>query len=370
MAIIRSDYLKTAEPMKYKGLSEQFLMTNSYGDEANILSYGALVESLRIKSNNDGIKDVMLGLKDLDQYMADGNCHGSVVGRSANRIANSSFEIDGVTYKIEANEGPTNLHTGVNSFQHSFWKGEIISKEEANKAILDSNIPNIPEAEDEALMLNLTTPDMSDLFPGNLNTTVYYIWTIDRTLLILYKGVSDKKTLFAPTNHSYFNLGGHEAGNIEDNKLYVYASKVTVKDELNCPQGELMDVAGTDFDFRNGDKIKKSLYSEDMQIKPCEGIDQNYCVDEEEGSYTRVARLEDSRSDRIMEVYTDMPGIQVYAGNHLGGDRYKGSRPYVAYDAICLEAQMTPNSVNVPSFTSPLINPNEACYHACGYKFL
>ena len=131
-----------------------------------------------------------------------------------------------------------------------------------------------------------------------------------------------------------------------------------------------MDVDGTIFDFRSGAPVKQALTLDNDQTRDAKGLDQNFCVDSEEGMYTVVARLEDNKSSRTMEVLTDMPGIQFYAGNPLGGNDQKGDIPYEPYGALCLEAQMYPNAVNIPGFTSPVIKAGEVTYHACGYRFV
>ena len=133
--------------------------------------------------------------------------------------------------------------------------------------------------------------------------------------------------------------------------------------------GTYIDVEGTIFDFRKGAPLKQVLTLDHDQTKGSLGVDQNFCVDREEGKFTLVATLEDDKSSRKMEVLTDMPGLQIYAGNHLGGNLQKGDIPYKQYGAVCLEAQMYPNAVNIPEFSTPIIKKGQTTYHACGYRF-
>ncbi|MBQ1894437.1 MAG: galactose mutarotase [Clostridiales bacterium] len=369
MSVKVNDYLSASEPEKYKGVSKQFVMTSSDGLEATILTYGALIEKLVVPDKDGKPGDIMLGLKGLDEYMASGANHGSIVGRSANRIAGASYEIGGVKYTAPANDGPNNLHGGKPSYQNVFWEGSVITSDEANAMVSESGIEGIAGINDEAVLLKYTSPDGACGFPGNLDTQVLYAWTTDKTLLILYRGVSDKDTIFAPTNHAYFNLGGHNSGSVKDHLLMIDADKVTNKSEYNVPDGTYMDVEGTIFDFRTPDRVEKVLTLDHPQTKNALGVDQNYCLNTEPGKFLCISTLEDPASGRKMETLTDLPGMQIYAGNHLGGNDQKGDIPYDKYYGICLEAQMYPNAVNIPEFASPVIKAGVPCYHACGYRF-
>jgi len=371
MSVKISDYPSVKDPSKYEGIAKTFDMTSSYGFEADIITYGALIRSLKVPSPKTGeTVDIMLGLKGLDEYMADGSNHGSVVGRSANRISGASFEIAGVKYSIPANDGPNNLHSGNPAYQNVFWEGSVLSKDDTDKMIADSGIAGIAEADGESVLLKYTSPDGACGFPGNLKTEVLYAWLADKTLLILYMGESDKATVFAPTNHSYFNLGGHDAGYVGDELIMINADQITLKDEFNCPDGRISDVEGTDFDVREYSFMSQLIESDEPQITMSSGIDQNFILKNPEGTFSFAASLTDPKTGITMETLTDLPGIQIYAGNHLGGDMQKGDKPYKPYDAVCLEAQMFPNAVNIPDFKSPIIPAGEKIYHACGYRFI
>ncbi|MCQ2504078.1 MAG: galactose mutarotase [Saccharofermentans sp.] len=345
-----------------------FNMTSDFGACCKIIEYGALITELHIPDKDGVTADIMLGLKDLDAYVQDVSNHGSVVGRSANRIKGATYKIGDVEYKAPLNDGNNNLHGGSPSYQNVFWDGQVVSVEEANEFISSTNIEGIEEAASEGVLLHYLSPDGACGFPGNLDTYVLYVWLKDRTLLIAYKGTSDQDTIFAPTNHSYFNLGGHDSGYTGNNILTIDADKVTHKTDA-CPDGTYIDVEGTIFDFRNGAPLKQVLTLDHDQTKGSLGVDQNFCVDREEGKFTLVATLEDDKSSRKMEVLTDMPGLQIYAGNHLGGNLQKGDIPYKQYGAVCLEAQMYPNAVNIPEFSTPIIKKGQTTYHACGYRF-
>ena len=370
MQITVEKYPSAADPKSYEDKSFRFVMKSDSGASASFISYGARIDTLCVPDKNGKLADIMLGMRGLDEYMRDGGNHGAIVGRSANRIAGASFVINGVKYDVPANDGTNNLHTGVPAYQNIFWNGEVISKDETDKFIEASGIAGIPESEGDAVMFTSVSEDGECGFPGKLETTVIYAWLVDNTLLILYKGLSDKDTVFAPTNHGYFNLGGHDSGYVGDDLLLVNSDRVTLKNESNnCPDGRFLDVTGTVFDCREQVFLSQLIDSDEPQITMSRGIDQNYCINGYNGDYNFAACLTDPKSGRVMEVYTSFPGIQFYAGNHLGGNDQKGDIPYKPYDALCLEAQMYPNSVNVPEFESAVIKGGEAKYHACGYKF-
>lgn len=369
MSVIIKDYPSKKDYEKYKDVSKEFVLTSSDGKEAHIITYGALINELYIPDSNGNVADVILGMKDLDYYMNNGASHGSIVGRCANRIANASFEIDGVTYNLPKNDGDNNIHSGPTCFHNVFWNGNVISKAEVEAMINSSNISGIPQVDGDGVKFTYTSPDGTSGMPGNLDTTVVYVWLVDGTLFILYKGETDKATIFSPTNHGYFNLGGHNSGKLHDAIVTVNADKVTHKGNNNCPDGSYIDVDGTIFDFRKGNPLGQVLVLDNDQTKNALGVDQNFCINDYDGTYRFASRMEDCRSSRVMEVYTNMAGVQLYAGNHLGGDDQKGDVPYAPYGALCMEAQMYPNAVNIPEFPSVILRPGETKYYCCGYKF-
>ena len=369
MTVVKQDYPSVADKKRYEDRSFRFEMTSSSGMVASVITYGARIDRLLVPDKDGKPADIMLGMRGLDEYLRDGGNHGAIVGRSANRIRNASFVIDGETYKLPANDGQNNLHTGNPAYQNVFWEGEIISKDETDNYIEASGIAGIEEADGDSILMHYVAADGECGFPGNLDTTVIYSWLKDDTLLILYRAETDKATVFAPTNHSYFNLGGHDSGSVLSDLITVNADRVTLKDETNCNSSEYLDVEGTVFDLREQAFISQIVESDEPQIVMSRGIDMNYCINGYNGNYNYAAMVSDPDSGRLMEVYTDFPGIQLYAGNHLGGNDQKGDKPYKPYDAICLEAQMYPNSINIPGFESPVVRPGEVRYHACGYKF-
>lgn len=373
MSIVFESFPSVKEPGKYDDISKKITVTGEGNLKAEILTYGARIYRLYVPNRTDGaLADIVLGPADLDGYLCDGSNHGAVVGRSANRIAGAEFTIDGITYNLPQNDGTNNLHTGDKAYQNKFWDARVLSAEDAYAFAKDSGIKGLCDNDlklpaDDSLLLTCDSADGECGFPGNLKTDVLYYFSKDGTFTMIYKGVSDKKTVFAPTNHSYFNLKGHNNGYVGNQILKMDVDKVTLKVN-RCPDGQYIDVEGTPFDFREGAPVSKCNDLSYPQIEESSGIDQNFCL-KNNGRYALAATLDDESCGRGMETWTDMPGVQLYCGNHLGGDGFKDNASYKQYDALCVEAQMYPNAVNVPEFESPLIEPGIPCYHACGYRF-
>ncbi|MCQ2533438.1 MAG: galactose mutarotase [Clostridia bacterium] len=365
------DYLSASNPEKYQGKSFCYTLQGPDNAYAKIINYGAVIAELWVPDKNGVLGDVMLGLKGLDEYMANGANHGAVVGRSANRIAGASYVINGVKYEAPMNDGPNNLHGGPGCLQDVLWDAEAISKEEAEALIKASAIEGVPEVYGESLLLSTVSPDGCCGFPGNVDTKVLYAWLTDCTLIMLYIAKTDKDTIFAPTNHAYFNIAGHDAGRIDEQILYVNSDKITTKDPYNTPNGEYINVEGTCFDFRTPAPVKKCMVADHPQNNTSKGLDQNFCLNIKDGNtFNNVAYVCDEKTGRKMEVFTDLPGMQIYCGNNLGGTNdQKGDIPYEAYYAICLETQLYPNAINIPEFDSPILKVGETKYHITGYRF-
>ncbi len=370
MSITKTVFKSPANPGKYDDVSFLYRMEATDGSYADIASYGCRVVDLVVPDKDGNMTDVLLGFKDLDGYFADTCFHGAIVGRSANRIAGASCVISGVKCDLPVNDGPHNLHSGTPSFQDQFWDGKTVSAEEADAIIAESGIEGIEAVDSDALLLHYVSPDGATGFPGNLDTYILYAWLSDKTFFMLFKGTSDKDTIFAPTNHSYFNLNGHDSGYVGDHTIQLDADKVSLKDDFNCSDGRSMDVTGTDFDARAGVPLTQLIKSDDPQITMSKGIDSNFELSGYDGTFKKCASLEGDKSGIKMEVLTDLPGIQIYAANFLGGDLGKSDKPYNPNYAVCMEAQMFPNAVNIPEFLSPVIKANVTAYHATGYRFV
>lgn len=335
---------------KTKEKKDIFLYTikNNRGMEASITNFGAILVSLLVPNANGAIEDIVLGLEKGPDYYDNGSFFGATVGRNANRIGGASAKIDGVIYNFPVNDGPNNLHTDFDNGMHKkLWDVEIIGN---------------------SIVLSTLSPDMESGFPGNLNMKVTYTLTDDNALEISYEGVSDKKTIINMTNHSYFNLEGHDAGNIENTVLKINASKYTPVVKGAIPTGELADVEGTVFDFREEKPVGRDIEAKEKQLKLVKGYDHNYVVDNYDGTQKLVAVAK--AGGRTMEVYSDLPGIQFYAGNCIAKQKGKGGVKYKKRMGFCLETQYFPDNANQDNFKKAIFDANEVYRTKTVYKFV
>jgi aldose 1-epimerase len=332
-----------------------FILRNSNGMEAGILTYGGIVQSLRIPSASGGPVDVVLGFDDLDSYMNDSPYFGALVGRYGNRIGNAQFSLDGVDYKLPANDGKNCLHGGTKGFDKHVWTAKDVSGSGGM-----------------ALELTYVSKDGEEGFPGNLTSTVTYTLS-DRAneLRIDYRATTDKATVLNLTNHSYFNLAGQGEGDILGHEVTIDADRFTPVDATLIPTGKLQPVDGTPFDFRQPHAIGERIGSDDEQVKFGKGYDHNFVLNHAAGSLGVAARVREPKSGRTLEVSTDQPGLQFYTGNFLDGHIHgKGGKVYPRRSAFCMETQHFPDSPNQPQFPSTVLRPGQEYRTATVFRFL
>lgn len=331
-----------------------FTLVNSKGMKAEITNYGGIVVSLTAPDSKGNFEDVVLGFDKLEDYLTKNTYFGAIVGRHANRIENASFELNGVEYKLAKNDGENSLHGGVVGFDKVLWKAEIANKDGQ-----------------ECLELTYTSVDGEEGFPGNLDVKVIYTLTEDNALKIDYFAVSDKDTVVNLTNHSFFNLSGHAAGSIEKHEVMINATKFTVGNKQVIPTGEIADVKGTPMDLTKLTSLEPGLNSQYDQIVYAGGYDHNWVLDIKDKKVEKAAEVFDPSSRRVMEVYTNKPGIQLYTGNFLDGTCVgKGGAVYHKRNGLCLETQYYPNSLKHKHFPSPILKAGEQYNFTTIYKFL
>lgn len=328
-----------------------YTLENSKGMKVKISNYGGAVVSVLVKDKNGNIDDVVLGWDDVSGYEDNGCFLGVIVGRNANRIANSEFEIDGVKYQLEKNENGNNLHS---SFEYGY-----------HKRIWDSQV----QEEKNAVVLRLHSPDGDQGFPGNCNIKVTYTLTEDNELKIAYEAESDKNTIINLTNHSYFNLAGHKSGTILDHQLKLHASAYTEIQEGAIPTGRLVSVEGTPMDFRQGKEIGEEINAEYEQLKLTNGYDHNWVIDKTVAGVEKIAEVIQKETGRKMEVFTDLPGVQFYAGNSIGSKVGKEKMEYKDHSGMCLETQYFPNSANERAFVTPEFGKDKKYKTTTIYRF-
>ena len=329
----------------------QYTLTNKNGIEVSIITYGGIITSLKVPDKNGVLGDIVLGHETLEGYLKNTSYFGALIGRYGNRIGGAEFTIDGTKYTLDKNNGENTLHVGLEGFDKKNWYGTPFAK--------DGTV---------GLKLALLSPDGDQGFPGNLNAEVTYSLQKDDELVIEYKAITDKPTHVNMTAHSYFNLEG--TGDILSHELMIPADNITPVDEGLIPTGELQAVEGTPFDFREATTIGKRINETDEQLKFGLGYDHNYALNKsEEGAFELAAKVVDPSSGRVLEIFSEEPGIQFYSGNFLDGSLEGKGHTYTHRTGFCLEPQHFPDSPNKPQFASTLLRPGETYSTKMSYKF-
>ena len=272
------------------------------------------------------------------------------MGRNANRIANAEFELNGKTYKLFANNGKNNLHGGKEGFDKKIWTARTV----------DSDEPS--------LELTSFSPDGEEGFPGNLNIKVTYTLTKNNGLIIHYEGECDADTVLNMTNHSYFNLGGHASGVVDNHKVWLDSGFYTPNSDECVPTGEILSVKDTPFDFSDNKTLGEKFADSHEQITKFDGFDHNFVLN---GSgFRKVGALSCPENGMVMEIYTDRPGVQVYSGNKIEEERVcKDGAVYSVHGGICFETQVFPNNLTFSHFPSAILRKGEKYDTATEYRF-
>ena len=330
-----------------------YTLVNAKGYKVKITNYGAKIVSLDVPDRNGKVADVVLGYDSLKQYLAGDKFYGSTVGRYANRIAKGHFKLDSVEYTLAINNAPNSLHGGPFGFHSVLWNSEVIK------------IADYP-----SLKLTYHSPDKEEGYPGNMDVTVIYTWTADNALKIEYEATSDKNTVCNLTNHAIFNLRGIGNGDILSHEMMINADGFTPIDSTFIPTGEIRPVKGTVMDFTTPTAIGKRINDSYEQLVKGKGYDHNYVLNNPGNITTLAASVYEPESGRVMEVYTDQPGLQFYSGNFLNGkDGGKAGKNYPFRTGFALEAQKFPDSPNQPTFPSTELKKGEKYTQVSIYKF-
>ena len=312
--------------------------------EARISDYGAVLVSLMVPDKDGKVDDVVLGYDDAPGYAASTVYLGATVGRNSNRIGNARFTLNGTTYTLDGNDNGHNLHSG-DCYCYRMWQ--------------------VQEHTESALVLTLTSPNGDQGFPGKAQIQVTYALEAPATLHITYDGICDADTVFNMTNHSYFNLAGHQnTDKAMDQLLSMSARTYTVADQQSIPTGVMRSVEGTPMDFRTPKPIGRDINQDYEALNFQGGYDHNFEV-----FCNPCAILSDPVSGRTMSVVTDCPGVQFYAGNYLNNEPGKDGVVYTRRSGICLETQYYPDAVNRPEWAQPFFKAGERYHSETRYIF-
>ena len=333
----------------------KYTLTNSNGMKMVVIEMGAALQALYVPDSKGNLADVVLGYDTVEQYETENTENYSVtVGRNANRIKDAKFVINGKEYQLAKNDNNNNLHSGPDVYGTRVWESESFEDEEGL-----------------GVTFSLVSPAGDQGFPGQFDVSVTYVLTEDNAVVIEYNGVASEDTIMNMTNHSYFNLAGHNSGTINEQKVWIDADEFTPTDEVLIPTGELRSVAGTPMDFNEPKTIGQDIEADYEPLKMAGGYDHNYVLKTTGDELELVAKLIDEKSGRTMEVYTDLPGMQLYSGNFIEGN-HKGKEGcyYQRRAGICFETQFFPDSMNNKAFLSPVIKAEEEFNTVTVYKFV
>lgn len=325
-----------------------YTLRNKNGLQAQITNYGAKVVSLNVPDKEGVVKDIVLGFSTLDEWLEKETYFNAIIGRYANRIKDGRFTLDGTTYQLPVNNGTNSLHGGIHGWNEKIWE------------VVGQNAYSIS--------LHYRSKDGEEGYPGTVDVYVTYCLTRDNALQITFEAKTDKPTIIALTNHAYFNLAGEGSGDVCNHTLQVFADEYTPLDDTACPTGEIAEVDGTPMDFRTPQRVGDRI--DDPFFAPGRGIDNNFVIHgalPKDGELHQAAAVE--ADGRRMEVWTTMPGLQVYTGNYIEKNIGKSGREYDVRHAICLEAQNFPDSPNHTHFPNAVLRPGEVYHEVTEYRF-
>ena len=298
-----------------------YTLENSHGMKVTVSSFGALIIRIWAPDHNGNFADVALGYDRLEQYLENGKFYGAVVAPNANRIGGAKFTLEGKTYELSVNDNGNNLHS--------------------HRAL-----------------------------GGNRDFSVLYELTEENGLRITYDVVSDADTILNLTNHCYFNLDGHGAGQITDHELQLFSHAYTPADAESIPNGDILRVEGTPMDFTEPHLIGERIDADFDQLKMAGGYDHNWVLDNYTGQVRKIAVVKNSDKSRTMEVYTDLPGVQFYSGNSRDLEAAKDGKTYGYRAGLALETQFYPDTPNKPQFPSSVFGPDRPYHTVTEYRFV
>ncbi|MGA3181087.1 MAG: aldose epimerase family protein [Verrucomicrobiota bacterium] len=329
VAVAEREFGKMADGTPVK----QFDLRNAHGMLVRVMSYGAIITDVEVPDRNGAMTNVVLGASSFDRYLSGFGTSAAAIGRVANRIAGARFTLDGVEYKLTANNGTNTLHGGRRGFASKVWEAQAL--------------PSQPHA--ASVRFTYVSQDGEEGFPGNLTVHITYTVTDDNELRIDYEATTDKATPINLTNHGYYNLSG--GGDLAGQELWLACDQYTVTDGSLIPTGEIASVSGTPLDFTK----PTSLTSRVAELKAPAGIyDLNYVIKGGGKSLVLAARVVDTKSGRVMELRTTEPGVQLYTGGP---------------QAFCLETQHYPDSIHHANFPSTVLRPGETFKSTTVYAY-
>ena len=331
----------------------KFVISNMNGMEVSVINFGGIITSLKSRDSKGNYEDIVLGFNNLSQYEDESPYFGAIIGRYGNRISEGKFTLDGKTYNLAVNNDINHLHGGLKGFDKAVW--------DAVQEVTDSSA---------SLILKYISQDMEEGYPGNLQVKVTYTLDNNDELGVKYEAETDKKTIINLTQHSYFNLSGDFSKDILDHEVTIEADSFLPVDSTLIPTGEISSVEGTPFDFREAKTVGDDISMSNQQLTYGNGYDHCWVLNNQNIGLRPVASAYHPGSGRLVEVFSDQPGIQFYSGNFLDGKlKSKQDGNYGFRSGLCLETQHYPNSPNELDFPSVTLNSGEKYMTQTVFRF-
>lgn len=330
--------------------TDLYTLRNKNNMEVCVTNFGGRIVSVMVPDKDGQMRDVVLGFDSIQDYISKPSDFGASIGRYANRINQGKFTLDGVEYQLPRNNYGHCLHGGPQGFQYQVYDAVQVNPQE--------------------LELTYLAEDGEEGFPGNTTCKVIMKLTDDNAIDIRYEAETDKPTIVNMTNHSYFNLDG-DAGSNAEHLLTIDADYYTPVDSTFMTSGEIVTVEGTPMDFRTPTPVGARINEYDFaQLKNGNGYDHNWVLNTKGDVNRKCASLKSPKTGIVLDVYTNEPGIQVYAGNFLDGSLTgKKGITYNQRASVCLETQKYPDTPNKPEWPSAVLRPGEKYMSQCIFKF-
>ncbi len=328
----------------------RYTLQNGKGMIVKVLDFGGIVSEIHVPDRDGNIADVALGFDTIDPYVKDSPYFGALIGRYGNRIGQGRFALDGQHYQLPVNNGENHLHGGDPGFDKVLWTAS---------------------AEEGGLALRYRAADGEQGYPGNLDVIVVYTLTEDNEIVVHFRAVTDQPTPVNLTQHSYFNLAGAGAGDVLAHEMTIDADRFVPVDAGAIPLGPLAPVTGTPFDFRQPRPIGERIGQPDKQLRHGTGYDHCWVLNKPEGSkaMTRAVHVCEPVTGRVLELFTQEPGVQFYSGNFLDGSLHGKGHDYVFRGGFCIEPQHFPDSPNRPEYPDTILRPGEVYETESRFRF-
>ncbi len=333
---------------------DAYVLENGTCLSVQILSYGGIISNMWVKDAAGNVADVVCGYDCMEGYLTAGGYQGALIGRVGNRIGGGKFTLEGKEYQLFCNDGDNSLHGGKIGFNAKIWDVEAI------------------DGDEPTLVLTYVSKDGEEGYPGTLSVKVTYTLTRKAGLSIHYEATTDKTTIVNMTNHAYFNLAGYQSGVVDNHTLWLDCDKVNDVDSALLPNGKLLDVTDTPYDFRNTLALGDGFADKHEMMQEFGGYDNNFFFADFDGTIKLRGCLTEPKSGRTMKMFTDQPCVQIYTANMVNTEDhpFKADVKQYTHCGVCLETQAMPDSINQPGFAdSVILKPGEKYDTTTVYQF-